>query len=66
MGRLVTANGTGEFEIGAPLKITRALAPVPEASTWAMMLLGFGGLGFAARRGRGGVPASVPSIHERA
>ena len=27
-------------------------APVPEPATWAMMLLGFGGIGFALRRGR--------------
>ena len=26
---------------------------VPEPSTWAMMMLGFAGLGFAAYRGRG-------------
>ena len=25
---------------------------VPEPATWAMMLLGFGGIGFAMRRGR--------------
>jgi hypothetical protein len=27
-----------------------AIVPVPEPSTWAMMLLGFAGLGFAAYR----------------
>ena len=27
-------------------------AAVPEPATWAMMLLGFGGIGFAMRRGR--------------
>jgi len=27
-------------------------APIPEPATWAMMLLGFGGIGFALRRGR--------------
>jgi len=27
-------------------------APVPEPATWAMMLLGFAGIGFALRRGR--------------
>jgi len=31
-----------------------AVAVVPEPSTWAMMLLGFAGLGFAGWRGRGG------------
>jgi hypothetical protein len=29
------------------------VAPVPEASTWAMMLLGFAGVGFLAYRRRG-------------
>jgi hypothetical protein len=29
-----------------------SIAPVPEPSTWAMMLLGFGAIGFAARRRR--------------
>jgi hypothetical protein len=31
--------------VGVPM-----VAPVPELSTWAMMLLGFGGLGFAGYR----------------
>jgi hypothetical protein len=35
-----------EFVIPAPLEITA----VPEASTWAMMLAGFAGLGLGARR----------------
>lgn len=30
-----------------------AVAPVPEASTWAMMILGFAGVGFLAYRRRG-------------
>jgi len=33
------------------------VAPVPEASTWAMMLLGFAGVGFLAYRRRGQGPA---------
>jgi PEP-CTERM motif len=53
-GRLVFANGgIANFEIGAPLVITlKTATPVPEASTWAMLLLGFGGLGLAVRRRR--------------
>jgi hypothetical protein len=41
------------FRIGIPLTITRHLGtptPVPEASTWAMMLFGFAGLGFLGYR----------------
>jgi hypothetical protein len=30
--------------------LSEAVAAVPEPSTWAMMLLGFAGLGFAFRR----------------
>jgi hypothetical protein len=37
--------------VGNPGTFVVALAPsAPEASTWAMMLVGFGGLGFAALR----------------
>ena len=36
------------FSIGGTL--TPAVAAVPEPATWAMMLIGFGGLGFAMRR----------------
>jgi hypothetical protein len=35
------------------------LTAVPEPSTWAMMLIGFGGLGFAAYRRRRGAVAAV-------
>jgi hypothetical protein len=38
---------SGTFSIGAPTVIT---APVPETATWAMMILGFLGLGFMAYR----------------
>jgi hypothetical protein len=48
--------GTGEAggAFGAVTTIAAtSLAPVPEPSTWAMMLVGFAGLGYAAiRRGR--------------
>jgi hypothetical protein len=53
-GRLINANGgVDDFEIGAPLVITpQTSTPVPEASTWAMLLLGFGALGFAGYRAK--------------
>jgi len=35
---------------GTLAQITLGTTTVPETSTWAMMLIGFGGLGFAARR----------------
>jgi len=39
----------GGFSIGAPVVIAAA---VPEPSTWAMMILGFFGVGFMAYRRR--------------
>jgi hypothetical protein len=49
-----TFNLSGGFTAGpATLTITRADAgAVPEPGTWAMMLLGFGGMGVAMRRRR--------------
>jgi hypothetical protein len=47
---IFTANTTFDFG-GDTLTISLA-PPVPEASTWAMMLLGFAGLGFLAHRRR--------------
>jgi CHRD domain/PEP-CTERM motif len=38
------------------------LSAVPEPSTWAMMLIGFCGLGFAVRRSRRKVPAQVGTL----
>jgi hypothetical protein len=37
--------------------VTSPPLPVPEPSTWAMMLLGFAGLGYAAVRRQGAVRA---------
>jgi hypothetical protein len=52
-GFFATAGEPEPFKIEAPLVITReTAAPIPEASTWAMLLLGFGGLGLAVRRRR--------------
>lgn len=41
-----TFNGNGTARVGGQL----ALTAVPEPSTWAMFILGFGALGFAMRR----------------
>jgi PEP-CTERM motif len=57
-GYTLIANGSGGF--GFDLAIGGA---VPEPSTWAMMLVGFAGLGFAGhrstRRGPGGRPSGL-------
>jgi hypothetical protein len=39
------------FVVGG--KLTPAIAAVPESTTWAMMLIGFGGMGFVLRRSHG-------------
>jgi hypothetical protein len=50
---------TAQFDVhngtfsGTLAQITLGTTTVPETSTWAMMLIGFGGLGFAAYRTRG-------------
>jgi hypothetical protein len=47
--------GTSTLKILADFTFDPVCPPVPEASTWAMMILGFGGVGFMAyRRKRSG------------
>jgi hypothetical protein len=47
--------GTSKLKIVADFTFATAAPPVPEPSTWAMMILGFAGVGFVAyRRKRGG------------
>lgn len=45
-------DNSGSFLItsGAPVDTTAANAAVPEPATWAMMMLGFGAVGYAMRR----------------
>lgn len=51
--------GAVQFGTGNAFRLTAASA-VPEASTWAMMLLGFGAIGYAVRRSRkAGLPALI-------
>ena len=47
----INGNNSGVGSLGGSITIRSAVA-VPEASTWAMMLLGFGAIGFAYRRRR--------------
>ena len=43
------------------VSMTLEIICIPEASTWAMMIAGFGAVGVAARRRRGaGRPAALP------
>jgi len=50
-----------EFFTGDELEITPAASPVPELSTWGMMLLGFASLGFVTFRRSGKRDISVVS-----
>ena len=44
------------YEVGVDnFQISGGVGAVPEPSTWAMMLIGFAGLGFMAYRRRGGM-----------
>ena len=47
----INGNNSGAGSLGGSITIRPAVA-VPEASTWAMMLFGFGAAGFALRRSR--------------
>jgi hypothetical protein len=44
--------GTGTANINLVLLGTQAAGAVPEPATWAMMILGFGAIGWSVRRGR--------------
>ena len=50
--------GQGGFELDNVV-LNSAVAAVPEPATWAMMLVGFGGIGFAMRRRKNGVTTRV-------
>lgn len=45
-------NGVGILNIFTPQTITFTYIPIPEPAAWAMMLLGFAGLGVALRSRR--------------
>jgi hypothetical protein len=49
---------SGTFS-GTMAVVAIGLPPIPEPSTWTMMLMGFGGLGFAAYRARKGAKAAI-------
>ncbi|HEY1862890.1 MAG TPA: hypothetical protein VGG77_04200 [Roseiarcus sp.] len=48
----ILVNSTDTFNDVKQVEFSVAGPPVPELSTWAMVALGFGGLGYAAFRGR--------------
>jgi hypothetical protein len=50
---------TASMATGGDISGTASFYPVPEPSTWALMLLGFGGIGMAMRRRRRPVLAQV-------
>ena len=52
----INGNNSGAGSLGGSITIRQA---VPEPATWAMMLIGFGAVGFAMRRRRAPVLAQV-------
>ncbi len=54
------AEGTTFHEIGPAGNLVLQVAAVPEPSTWAMMILGFCGVGFMAYRRKRNAPALRP------
>ena len=54
----INGNNSGAGSLGGSITIRQANA-VPEPATWAMMLIGFGAVGFAMRRRRAPVLAQV-------
>jgi hypothetical protein len=54
----INGNNSGAGSLGGSITIRQANA-VPEPATWAMMLLGFGAVGFAMRRRRAPILAQV-------
>jgi hypothetical protein len=57
--RYVADNPPGEITILKQVRITPGPGVVPEPSTWAMMLLGFGAVGYSVRRRRKAVLPQV-------
>lgn len=50
---IITVNGSGNANLTATVSApSLSVPPVPEPATWAMLLLGFVGVGFVAYRGR--------------
>jgi PEP-CTERM motif len=47
---IATGGGSSYFSLEEPVSLNSIVVGAPEPSTWAMMLLGFAGLGFAALR----------------
>ena len=53
----IADGSTGYFSLEAPVSLSHPPVLAPEPSTWAMMLLGFAGLGYAGYRAKRGAVA---------
>jgi hypothetical protein len=54
---VVFSTGATAFEFAFTASPDQQITPVPEPSTWAMMILGFAGVGFMAYRRKSNGPA---------
>lgn len=52
----------GSVQINGGAGVVRVSAAVPEPATWALMLIGFGGMGLAMRRKRGAQQQHLPQL----
>jgi hypothetical protein len=55
----VTISVSGDNFFESNKQVDFSIAAIPETSTWAMMLLGFAGLGYVAFRGRAKFGAGI-------
>jgi hypothetical protein len=56
----IIGGGNQDFQLDSNFKLLSNVSAVPEASTWMMMIVGFGGLGYTMRsRRRAGARWSV-------
>lgn len=60
VGRCCEGGSNGSYQLQVSLEAPGMTAAVPEPGTWAMMLIGFGGIGAAMRRRR--TPKATPQL----